>query len=456
MMIDTQSSGNGRAAVGTTLGLLSLLMLVIILKTPTAIFTEGRFWMEEGSFFFQRICPRSLVGGFFYVHEGRLELPANVLVSLSRLAGLENAPLVTAYGSLALQSLPLLLLVLQRCRLGLGTLACATLVVLHACLPQADEVWANAINLHFHFSLLAALVLMLPTDQTRPWRWSLRAAVIASGLSGAPACVLAPLFVWRAWREKDKERGIQAVFIATAALLQLVLQLMADDLSPRQFSIDSEQFGIIVATQQFLAPLFGVGHVMEWLTPLRRNAGGEFAALPLILSAVAGYACFFAAARRRGAALTHGLVGAMLLVALALVTRRENLADMTYQLRGLRYFYAPNMLLLVLAACFCSRCPGALASAPPVQRVVAVALALWALGTGLLLNFPMAKHFASGPPWQAQIRELQTRSVEPGAAPRLDIWPTGMRMHLPSECLERCGSSDDTSPLPRESKESRE
>ncbi len=315
MKTDTQSHGNGRAAVAMTFGLLSLLVLVIILKTPAAIVTDGRFWMEEGSFFFQRICPRGLVEGFFYVHEGRLELPANVLVSLSRLAGLEKAPLVTAYGSLVLQSLPLILLVLQRRRLDLGALACAILVVLHACLPQADEVWANAINLHFHFSLLAALVLMLPTQQTRPWRWSMRAAALASGLSGAPACVLAPLFVWRAWREKDNERGIQAVLIATAALLQLMLQLTADDLSPRQFSIDFEQFGIIVATQQFLAPLFGVGHVMEWLTPLRRNAGGEFAALPLILSAVAAYACFFGATYRRGAASLHGLVGAVLLVA---------------------------------------------------------------------------------------------------------------------------------------------
>ncbi len=91
-----------------------------------------------------------------------------------------------------------------------------------------------------------------------------------------------------------------------------------------------------------------------------------------------------------------------------------------------------------------------------MQRGLAVALALWALGTGLLLNFPMARHFASGPPWQTQIREIRTRSAEPGTALRLDIWPTGMRMHLPRECLERCDSSDDTSPLPRESKESRE
>ena len=59
-------------------------------KSHSLIFREGRFWMEEGTFFCERIWPRSFLSGFFYIHEGRLELPPNVLVNLSRLVDLRD------------------------------------------------------------------------------------------------------------------------------------------------------------------------------------------------------------------------------------------------------------------------------------------------------------------------------------------------------------------------------
>lgn len=407
-------------------------------KSYSLIFHEGRFWMEEGTFFFERICPRSFLGGFFYIHEGRLELPANTLVNLSRFVGLRYAPLVTTYGSLILQTLPILLLIAQRRRLGLGFFACASIIALSACLPQANEVWANTINLHFHFSLLVALILMLPTDQSKPWRWTLRGGVLLAGLSGAPANVLAPLFVWRAWREKNRERSIQAAILCATALLQLILQATATGVSPRQYSVNFELYGLIVATQQFFVPLLGLGHTTDLLMTLRRGHGSEFAALPLILAAIVGYAFLWTVVWRRRRDLAYGLGAAMLLVGLALITRRNDLADMTYHLRGLRYFFAPNMLLVIVTACLCSRPPGEENTPPavrPIQRGLAIPLATWALYTGLLLNFAMPPQFASGPPWREQIDALEASPPKPGEVVRLDIWPTGVKMTLPAEYL---------------------
>lgn len=219
----------------------------------------GRFWAEEGTAFVRHIYGKGFFESLMFLHQGRLELWTNLTVYLSSLVDFQHAPLVTTYLSFLIQTLPILFLLGYRRKIALSGPLAILWIVLLAGLTQSNEVWANSINLHFHFALLAALIAIFPV-QTGWHRHISRVFLVAAGLSGIPPNFLVPVFAVVALIERSKERWIQLALICTTMLLQAYLLLFVSGFTTasRPVNFDLWVFLLAFFNQTFFSILAGV------------------------------------------------------------------------------------------------------------------------------------------------------------------------------------------------------
>lgn len=384
--------------------------LALSLVKMRAYFIQGRFWAEEGRFFYPALAERSFLEGLGHLYCSHLPLAANLVVALAAAAPFRHAPLVLTWLAFAAQCLPVALLIAWRKALGLSAAGLlATLLVLVG-LPQAPEVWANATNLHFHFAFLAGLIAAIPTD-AKPPKAFFRALLAASGLSGIPANFLAPVFLFLALRTRDRERWVQFAILAGTAALQLALLLGTGlHAGSRQLPADPLLYWLALLCQLFVAPLLGLrlgGFVAAFL-----KGGLALAPLPLLAAALGSLppALGIRHVLRAGTQAQRTLLlSALLLAALGILTSLGDPTQLVSAGGGSRYFYASAALLAVM-----------LFSLPAPGRSRAVPLLL-----GLLLFSSLIGvwKYLPGPAWgEAYARARATNSET------VDIWPQGWTM----------------------------
>lgn len=388
----------------------AVFFLALSLVKMRAFLFEGRFWAEEGRFFFPALAERSFPEALGHLYCSHLPLAANLVVALAAAAPFRHAPLVLTWLAFAAQCLPVALLIAWHRSLGLsagGLLA--TLLVLVG-LPQAPEVWANATNLHFHFAFLAGLIAAIPPD-AKPPKALFRALLALCGLSGIPANFLAPVFLLLALRTRDKERWIQFAILGGTAALQLALLLGTGvQAGPRQLPADPLLYWLALLCQLFVAPLLGLrlgGFVTAFL-----KDGLALAPLPLLAAAlgslppVLGIRHVLRAGTQAQRTL---LLSALLLAMLGILSCYGDPALLVSAGGGSRYFYASAALLAVVLFSL---------PAPGRSRAVSLLLGLLLISSAL----GVWKHLP-GPPWgEAYARARAANSWT------VDIWPQGWTM----------------------------
>jgi hypothetical protein len=371
---------------------------------------EGRFWAEEGTMFYADFYDRSWIDRLFYLVYRHLMLPANIVVAASMLVPMKLAPLVTTWLSFAMQSIPVVLIAAWRTRLGLSRAGVLAVVVILAGLPQAAEVWANAVNLHFHFSLVAAIIAAASTDRGYP-RWTARSLLALSGLSGVPANFLAPVFLGVALVTKDRERWIHfGIIAATAALQGLLLITQSGTTGERSFSLDPRDYWLPIVAQQVLSPLFGMRLGDALATILRRVLDNE--AWPFVLAVMCSIPIgllFVAAWRERSRTFWTLLAASLTLALMSIVASLGEKIELISAAGHGRYFYVPDVLLAIL-----------LFSAFGKVRYASVRLVLAVLLVGSLVRVPSR---AVGPAWTAAYERAMAEH-----AADIDIWPVGWKM----------------------------
>jgi hypothetical protein len=374
---------------------------------------EGRFWGEEASIFYEQMVSLPFLERVFFVNYGHLMLPANVVVALSVEAPLAFAPLVTTHLSFLLQSIPVFMLAALRRELGLERWALAALVVVIVGLPQAPEVWANSVNLHFHFSLAAALVALAPTSQG--WRrHASRALLLVAGLSGVPANFLVPVFLGLALGSRERERWIQFGILAATAAVQLGLMLgSASPVGPRTIAWDPRLYWLAIVSQQTLSPLFGVEMGDRLAHALRRVLDNHaHATLFALFCSLPLFAFAKAAISRSAPGARVTFAAAALLTTLAIAGSIGDKASLVSANGGGRYFFAANVLVAVF-----------------VLRLAAARrdLLLRTLVAILLVSSAMrSMDYLGGPSWRAEYEAAMRSGAE-----RIGIWPPGWSMRNP-------------------------
>ncbi len=374
---------------------------------------HGRFWAEEGRYFYPALVGQDLLRGLTYAYNHHLELWTNLVVWCGTRVDLAAAPLVTTYLSWLLQLLPLGLVIHCRRQLGLSSVRALLFVFAAAAIPQSAEVWANSINLHFHFALLAGLIAVIAPPSGRQARL-FRGLLAAAGLSGIPANSLLPVFVVLAARGRSRERAVQAGILAATCACQLALLAhFSFAVEGRSGSTDPLLLWLAVLAQHLASPLLGSragGLAIAGFDLLKSPDPGR-GAVAVALSA-AYMALWVRVIRRRQAAVATSLAAALALAVFGVLTSLGNRVVLVSVDVGGRYFYASNLLLVLGLLLLAPRTPA---------RAGRVAASVW-----VLLVLHGLKTYLPGPDWAEACRQARR-----APAAEIPIWPRGWTMPGP-------------------------
>jgi hypothetical protein len=392
-------------------GLALILYLALSAIKMRRFFESGRFWAEEGAFFYRDLSNASASDAIFYLFNGHIELMTNLIVYSSTLAKIENAPLITTHASMWIQATPVLFLIWHHRALSLSFFGLLSVVVLAAGIPQASEVWANAINVHFHCSILAALIAATPV-QNGFSKWVSRILLVMAGMSGIPANFLVPLFLWQAFKSKDRERWIHFSILSLTAIIQLsCLALSGFQSGDRSYLLSPWIFWLAPVMQSIVSPMFGV-HAGDQIAKILLGAT-QWRHGALLLAAVLSaplLALFYRVYKTQTESSKVLLVSASLLTFMSLMTALGDKQALVSAAGGGRYFYAPNFLLaIVVFSTFKWK--------EPVFKVLSCVLLASCL-VGVWGGF-------RGPAWEENFSSDQR--TQPGV---YRIWPEGWVMDL--------------------------
>ncbi len=202
-----------------------LLLTICILLT---VFREmdlllfPRFWAEEGQLFYPFALHHSVYEILITPQVGYLTL-FNSFVSLmqAKMVSAEFAPIISTYCGFIVQLIPIVIITFTD-HVFWNTLHKKLIISIAIIIVMPPELWLNTTNSHFIFGLGTFLVILISAEGlSRLKKTLLRLLLFIGGLTGPASMFLAPVFLYKAYREKEKEKYIQAAIICACSLLQL-------------------------------------------------------------------------------------------------------------------------------------------------------------------------------------------------------------------------------------------
>ena len=393
--------------------LLAAFYVVLSMVKMRKYLGSGRFWAEEGKIFYSDIVNLRWDESLGYLFHGHIELATNALVLFSTFVKFELAPLVTTFGSFIVQSIPVFLVIAYRDYFVKHWFGIVVFLLALLGLRQSAEVWANSINLHFHFALLAGFLLCKPIVNDKP-DWFSRALLLLSGMSGIPANFLTPLYFVAAYHERSRERTVQAMILSVTTVIQfLLIMLHQSSLEGRFIDFDPLTFWIGLLSQQVISPFLwakagtSVINIMKDLPG--SGAGGWLVMLAFsIIYVLLGV--FLAQSRNR---ISKLLAASAFLLAMASVYASLGDKSVFLSLDGAgRYFFAPNCLLLL-----------AWLGTIDNYRKMGIRIALFIM---VLIFAGRVDAYIHGKPWNTALMESIVQNKD-----LVEIWPTGWEMKRP-------------------------
>jgi hypothetical protein len=200
---------------------------LMVWRSPDLLLAP-RFWAEEGSVYFEFAYEHSFIEALYFVdwRAGYLNLIASLTSAIAANATpLEYAPFVTTYVSFIVQFVPFLIIFYGKSKVfrGIWKKIAGCLIILLT--PTViGGVWLNTINLQIYFGLIAVLILLEDLKAvSRARRWVYRFLLALGGMSGVYVVFLQPIFVFKAFIERNKERYIQLTIVTLVLFLQFGL-----------------------------------------------------------------------------------------------------------------------------------------------------------------------------------------------------------------------------------------
>jgi hypothetical protein len=398
------------------------------LRAPVYL-TQPNFWAEEGMLYFAVAWERPVIEALTFRVAGYLLLWANLATTLAALlvqAGLvplARAPQVTALCALVAQLIPVAVIAWSRAPFWGGTLRRTAGIGLLLVGVLTDEIWLNTINSQPWLVLAAALLLLEPPAESRIRRVASAIVLALAGLSAPTTSVLAPLFVWRAWRTCTRSAFVEAAVVVAGVLVQAFCVWWAvhggQQLPPRGAGVDLGGFAAALWMRTLVVPLAGVAASQAVGQQIMQSGGIGPAAGALLL--VLGSVCLGWLVRGLRADERLPLAGAYVLV--TTLTFLTAIGGTALLLRSpfasSRYCFTPGVLVLFMMLGGVRRDAGTLRAS---ACAVVVGLALLR-GAAL---YPSAVRWMPGwPRWPDEVRAWQVDPRRP-----LRIWPPPWQVHL--------------------------
>jgi len=328
------------------------------------------------------------------------------------------------------QVVPLALILWGRSPLWPNLISRLLGVALYLLAPVAGEVWLNTINSQFYFAVIGALILSEDAaTQLTLRQWAYNGLLLVAGLTGPVTCFLTPLFAWRAWAERRQHYWVRTGILAACAAIEGLSILRSagrGELPVHVSGLSVPDLADILWTQSVALSLLGHQAATASLTVLAALAGHPILTwLVTLLRIAAEAALFWFLARALSPAARRFLLGAYALVLLLslLGTLGVRGADLVVPGNAGRYFYAPNILLLLSIGQSVTWDRAHLAQA---RNWLCLALLAAALVAGALNYSWPALAPANWPRWRDEVALYQQDPQHP-----LAIWPLGWTMTLP-------------------------
>jgi hypothetical protein len=246
-------------------------IIALIISRSPDLFWYPRFWAEEGTLYFKSIYENSWFEGLFFIPRYTAEyiaLPVNIPLTIAaHFAPLEYATAISTYFSLFIMLIPFMIVLWGNSYLWDTPIKkiLASLIILLAPTSTDAEVWLNTINLQVHCGIIAVCLLFEKSDtleKSARQRWLYRFLLLFCGLSGPYTTFLTPVFLLKAWHEKNRESLWHFIIILVGASIQVTLFLLInhwDMVSPTKINhFDWIKTPIYIFNYHIMTPLLGI------------------------------------------------------------------------------------------------------------------------------------------------------------------------------------------------------
>ena len=381
---------------------------LLALRKPWALHTP-QLWAEDGSIFLVQAEQLGL-RAWFEPYNGYLHLLPRLVAWLARqTADVAWWPAIYNGCSFAVTVGLFLRIASDRVRLP----AKPALMLALPLVVGTGEVLINLTNLQWITAFLLVIHLFLEPPKSVRERTVDLLILVMVGLNGPFAAVLAPLFAWRAWSEKNRDHWLAFGVVAACAALQGSLAWRAgaalygagEPLRPLMFF---SVLGSRLVTWTFLGPE-AVGALPVWA-----HAAGGTAFLALLIT--------LALRDRNERTEKVRLAAALALLTAACAWRvRADLWQDDNLVNGDRYFYIPRVLVVWLVI---------LELRSPLRAVAWTARGLCALG--LALHVP---HFILSAPTDHRWSE-NCGAIRRGVPAQIKTLPEGWYIEYPGRAAK--------------------
>jgi hypothetical protein len=380
---------------------------ICVLRAPHAF--AGRFWAEEGLYYelFQTL---SVVSSLFYAGAGYPVFLTNTSVLLAELFPVEYAPVITTLVGLGALLTLLVLVLIWSERLGLDKGMAGIVAALIIMLPHTAELTANATNLQWIAAGTCVLVLLLPGNAST--RLSCCVVFIA-GLAGPATILLIPAFIVKCALDRSRSSWIQLGCLLVPAAVMAGVMLGANQSSTRSHPLDPDLYLSVISTQSAMTVFFGFDASLAVTSWYRVAPGAGTALFVKIISSAAVAVPFaigitFHDTRRASILLAAAYWVSALVGTFGAIGPYELINPLS------RYFFAPNIILLLLLGILGSR----------LAPMTGTALLAGFLAIHSLPNKIPALVF-DGPSWRAQVPDGRIKKPT-----KVNIWPDGWTVTL--------------------------
>jgi len=236
------------------------LVLLMIYRSPSLLI-EPRFYAEEGSIYFSYAYSHSWLSNLFSIHLGYYSLLNNIGTCIATtVTPLKYAPFITTYISFLIQLSPFILIIWGSSYFFDNYIK-KTVICLIILFSTTGDIWLNLISCQYHLSLAVFLLLIQDTDSAGvSKKWFNRLFLFMASLTGVLACFLTPAFIWKYWKQKNRENGIYASILLFACLVHVAVFIVfiTQGYSGNRFVINSwlstlRNFYLL----NILSPIFG-------------------------------------------------------------------------------------------------------------------------------------------------------------------------------------------------------
>jgi hypothetical protein len=200
---------------------------VVISRQPDAFF-HAQFYAEGGHVFYADAYNMRWWDALYETHTGYFQTMPRLAAALALLTPLLFAPLVLNLIAMALQALPVNLLLSSRTS-AWGSLSFrAMLSAMYLVLPNCFEVSWRIPNTQWLLALSALILLLAPPPRNIVGRIFDVFIVMLSGLSGPYCFPMLPISIFLVWKHRDPRRWLLACVLAASCLVQAWALLVMD------------------------------------------------------------------------------------------------------------------------------------------------------------------------------------------------------------------------------------